>query len=328
MTAILSTDPQPVIGWDATRKEWLEARRPGLGASDVAAVLGFSRYTTPWQVWAAKNDVRHVEDTQTAAAELGDDLEPWLLGQAARILGRPVERTPARLYRDPQHPWRMASPDGVVAGVAELVECKTAGLASGYGYPDGWTEDSIPLGYEIQARWQLITMQAERVHVVGLVAGMGVVHHVVERDLGIENELLAQVGEWWQHHMVDGVEPPLGAGDGDVLRAMYPRPTANEIDLDDTDAAEIAARYRTFRTAESEAKAAKKAEGARLQALLKEHAIGLIEGRPIVTWDTQNNTVDWEQLARDMAAQHDINLPDPETYRRRPKRVLGVKEEF
>lgn len=328
MTAILSTDPQPVIGWGATRDEWLDARSAGLGASDIASVLGFSGYDTPYEVWVEKTGGRPFGEGQSAASKLGDDLEPWLLDQAAAILGRPVERTPARLYRDPVRRWRMASPDGAVEGVAELVECKTAGLASGYGSPAGWTDESIPLAYELQARWQMSVMLADRVHVVALVAGMGVVHHVVERDLGIEHELLAQVGEWWQRHVVEGVEPPLGAGDNEVLKALYPRPTAAEVDLDGTDAAEIAARYRKHRAAESDAKKAKEAEGVLLKALLREHSTGLIDGRPIVTWDEQRNSVDWQRLALDVAHLHGIDLPDPETYRRAPKRVLGVKEEF
>jgi putative phage-type endonuclease len=328
MTAILSTDPQPVIGWEATREEWLDARSAGLGASDIASVLGFSGYDTPYEVWVEKTGGRPFEESQSAAARLGDDLEPWLLSQAAVILGRPVERTPARLYRDPVRRWRMASPDGAVDGLAELVECKTAGIASGYGAPAGWTEDSIPLAYELQARWQMSVMLADRVHVVGLVAGMGVVHHVVERDLGIEAELLAQVGQWWRQHVVEGVEPPLGAGDNAILKALYPHPTAAEIDLDGTEAAEIVARYRKHRTAESDAKKAKEAEGVLLKALLKEHAVGLLDGRPIVTWDEQRNTVDWQRMVLDLAAEHGFDLPDPETYRRPAKRVLGVKEEL
>ena len=36
------------------RAEWLNWRRTGLGGSDIAAVLGLSKWRTPWDVWADK----------------------------------------------------------------------------------------------------------------------------------------------------------------------------------------------------------------------------------------------------------------------------------
>ena len=36
------------------REKWLNARRSGLGASEVAAVLGLSPWSTPYKVWRDK----------------------------------------------------------------------------------------------------------------------------------------------------------------------------------------------------------------------------------------------------------------------------------
>ena len=38
----------------ANRSEWLEARRAGIGASDIAAIMGISPWSTPFQIWASK----------------------------------------------------------------------------------------------------------------------------------------------------------------------------------------------------------------------------------------------------------------------------------
>ena len=36
------------------REKWLKARRSGLGASEVAAILGLSPWSTPYKVWKDK----------------------------------------------------------------------------------------------------------------------------------------------------------------------------------------------------------------------------------------------------------------------------------
>jgi hypothetical protein len=71
--------PVGVIGWDLDDEAWREARKQGLGGSDISAVLGFSTYNSPWEVWADKTGVRSWQDQGSAAADLGVELEPWLL---------------------------------------------------------------------------------------------------------------------------------------------------------------------------------------------------------------------------------------------------------
>jgi putative phage-type endonuclease len=321
----MSKQAIPVLGWGTNRDEYLAARRQGLGASDVSAVLGFSKWTTPWQVWAERLDMRRPDDTPSEAADLGTDLEPWLIGQAARQIGQPVVRTPARLYAHPEHQWRMCSPDGTT-GTGPLVETKTAGLASGFGIPDGWTDEQIPLGYELQARWQMHVMDAPAVHVVALIAGMGVRHYVIKRDLVVEADLVTQVSQWWQRHVVDRVEPPLGTGDRDTLQFLYPRPTAGEVDLDHTDATELIFQYLEAHEREVAAKVAKEEAGTGLKALLGKHEAGRIGGRVVVTWSARSGRVNWQRLATDLAETHALVLPDPDDYRAPQTRSLSVKE--
>ena len=37
-----------------SREEWLEKRKGSIGGSDAAAILGISRFATPYTVWADK----------------------------------------------------------------------------------------------------------------------------------------------------------------------------------------------------------------------------------------------------------------------------------
>ncbi|MFF0821184.1 YqaJ viral recombinase family protein [Micromonospora haikouensis] len=321
------TGPIPVIGWDASEDEWVAARRHGLGGSDILAVLGFSTYRTPWDVWAEKTGVRTWQDDAGAAADLGRDLEPWLIGQANRILGVPVTTTPHRTYAHPHHPWQRCSPDGITAD-RRLVEAKTAGLQSGYGIPSGWADDSIPLGYEFQVRWSLYVMDSPAAEIIALIAGMGVQRRTVVRDVAIEHELVGQVTDWYQQHIVAGVEPPMGKVDNAAMAKLYPTytPTA-EVDLTgNAEAVELWHAYRDARDRESTAKAEKETAGAGLKKLIGDREVAKVDGHPIATWSNKKGSVDWLRLVAALVEEHRIPAPNPDEYRKPSTRSLNVKE--
>lgn len=324
MTATLH-QPVPIIGWDANRPAWLAARRTGLGASDVLALLGFSAYRTPWQVWAEKSEVYLPDDEPSEAAEIGTELEPWLRGRLADILGHPVKRTPAQLYSHPEHSWRLASPDGIVPALGEGVECKTAGIAGGFGPPSDWSDDRIPLGYEFQVRWQMHVCGWSAVHVVALLANVGVRHYRIERDVALELELVGQVSDWWERHVIGNTEPPMAPADSDVMPKVYRRPDGKPVDLDGTDVQQHIAAYRAAHERETAAKAEKQRAGAELKRLLGEHTEGLVEHRTVVTWNEKRGSVEWARLLADVAAEHG-SAPNPDDYRKPATRALSVKD--
>lgn len=319
-------NPVPVLGWDAPRHEWLAARRAGIGASDVAALLGLiPQWCTPWQLWAIKAGFLPDDDGGNDATELGQLLEPWLLEQAPRLLGTGVQRTPHMLYRHPVHAWQQVSPDAF-ADDGSLVEAKTAKLAS-YGDPEGWEDGGIPTAYEFQGRWQLYVMNRPRVHFVALVAGLGLLTRTIERHLPTEFDMLEQVSEWRTRHMVDGIEPAVDAFDVDALKTRYANPKpGSTIQLTPSALADAIA-YKDAVARESQAARDKKEPKARLQALLGNNIEGTFagDGYPTVNWRAKKNEIDWEAMARELAKQAEIELPDPELWRKPPTRTFNVK---
>lgn len=325
MTATTVAAPVGIIGWDLGDDAWREARKGGLGGSDISAVLGFSGYTSPWAVWAEKTGVRSWRDEDSsAAADLGCELEPWLLAKAARLLGVEVRQSEFRTYAHPQHRWRTCSPDGV--SELGLVELKTAGLASGFGAPHGWADGGTPLGYEFQCRWSMHVMDVDRIDLVGLVAGMGVLHRTFLRDLAVEADLVDQVSDWYRRHVVEGVEPPLGAVDNDNILRRFPTTTGQTVDLSATDAIELHAAYLDARRRESAAKADKEAAGAALKNLIGAGEVGVVDDREIAKWSAKKGHVDWPALIAELVETHGFPAPNPEQYRKPSSRSLHVKE--
>lgn len=348
--------PVPVLGWDAERPTWLAARTHGLGASDVAAVLGFSRYRSPWQVWAEKTGAYGtLPDDGGEAAQLGTDLEPYLLKSAARLVGSPAGRTPHQLYAHPDYPWRMCSPDGHfykrVETLAEVpdearflehpngyflfsnlydvgLQIKTAGIQSGYGAPTGWDDDACPLGYELQCRWEMHVMGWEQVELIALVANRGLLRRTIERDAGLEGELVGQVAAWWERHIVAGVEPPLGDSDNRLLAALYPpNERGDAVDLDqEAGVWEAWHLYRQARNRETAAKREKETHGAALKKALGPAEFGHLGGQLIATWSPKKGHVDWQRMLADVCENAGIIPPSPEDYRKPSSRTLSVKD--
>lgn len=315
----------PLVGWDEPQHAWEDARRTGLGASEVAALLGLDRWTTPWQVWAEKVDAQRPDDHGSPAAELGHALEPWLVEQATGLLGTWVTRTPDRLYAHPTDRWALASPDAHTGSA--LVECKSSGLYTPRP-ARGWAADQVPLSIEIQCHWQMHVTDYPLAYVVGLVAGLGLRVWEIPRDPAVEADLVDQVRQWWEQHVIGGVEPPLGSGDAAIIAARWPTPTVESMDLEDTDdGAQLVDAYLAARAAEAEAKAEKDGIGARLKALLGPARIGYLAGRPAVTWGMKRGRVDYERMAAVLAEKAGVEMPDPDDYRRDPSRAINVKEQ-
>lgn len=328
---------KPVIGWEASRDEWLAGRRAGIGGSDISAVLGFSAYRSSWDVWAEKTNTKHWDDGNSDAAELGVALEPWLREQAGLMLDAPVRETECRTYAHDEHPWRMCSPDGILQD-GRLLEAKTAGLASGFGTPRGWEGGELPLGYELQVRWSMHVMDAPAAEVIALIAGLGLQRRTVTRDAAIEADLVAQVTAWWDRHVTGGVEPPLGARDAELMQLLYPRSDGTSVDLSHTDVLEHWSAYQAAHDREKAAKADKATAAANVKRLLGEAERGMVDDRCIASWSQRRGAVKWrpllEHFVNELIADRDFPVIDvdhfiesrAEAFRKPSTRSLDIKD--
>lgn len=145
----------------ADRAAWLANRIDGIGASEIAPILGQSPHRGPWDVYAAKRDGLTVEDEDTApdeedahaAVDIQDPLvrgnrwESRIREDFAAIIGRPVLAPgepwgqPTALvhvrHRLPALRWAACSPDGWLVeedGLTVPVELKSDAGRRGYGW--------------------------------------------------------------------------------------------------------------------------------------------------------------------------------------------------
>lgn len=202
-----------------------ESRLSRLGASEVAAVLGMSRFKTPLEVWESKTG-RTGASPDTAVTRRGRYLEGGLLRWLADEVGA-VEHVVGSAYTEPyvvgDAPHIGAHPDGYLKvkewGCAEV---KTARDDREYG-EEG---DEVPDGYWVQTQIQLYCTGLTACHFgVYLPFREEFRSFWIERDEAAIAAMLERCEAWWTRH-IQGDTPPDATDASEVSRQLayrYPR---------------------------------------------------------------------------------------------------------
>jgi putative phage-type endonuclease len=155
--------------------EWLEARRKGVTASEIAVLMGLSPYSSPYALYHQKLGILPpVQDTP--AMERGRVLEPYVAEKfAAAHPELYVAGNGRELYGHPDRPWQMATPDRLAwesdrhyayhREPVAVLECKTDAGSGEWGEPG---TDEIPVHYRAQALWQMDVMGVSTAYVACL----------------------------------------------------------------------------------------------------------------------------------------------------------------
>lgn len=197
------------------RAAWLEHRRSGIGGSDVAAILGLSRWRTPLDVYLDKRG-ELPEQPDSEPMLWGRLLEPLILEEFARRHGVVVEKI-AQSLRDINRPWMLASLDGWAPELNAVVEAKTARTADGWGEPG---TDEIPAYYQTQVAHYMAVTGAQLAFVPVLIGASDFRVYQVERDERFLNDLAEAERAFWHDHVLPGVPPePINAADAARLWA-------------------------------------------------------------------------------------------------------------
>jgi putative phage-type endonuclease len=186
-----------------------------------------------------------------------------------------------------ERPWMKATIDGAVtddpAGALlplGVLEIKTvAGFKS-----DAWADDAIPDHFRIQVLHQLIVTGQQHAWVAVLFGGQRLEIREVDLDEDDAASLIALEEAFWKRVQDD--EPPAGDGtEGSTssLRAAYANGGGRPVALGDEALGLIVERLAA--TAEMNLAEKRKATAEQgLMALLGDAEVGLIDGRPRVTW--------------------------------------------
>lgn len=282
---------------EMTRDEWLRARRNGIGASEAAAIVGQSPWSSPYQVWLDKTGQIPVSGEETEAMYFGTLLEDTIAKAVADRTGWNVV-DPKRTYAHPRHSWMLASPDRLVWFGAEmgLLEIKNSGgykldeWKSGEPGEDGmWVGGEAPLHYILQVQHQHAVMGTSIGYIGALLGGNRLCIVEVPRDDELIEMLISKEEAFWVSYVQGNTAPPLDGMQSttDALAQIFAEsdPTKS-VELDEQIARAILD-YADASSAEAKAKEAKTLAGNILRDALGDAEEATYQGVPVATWKAQ-----------------------------------------
>lgn len=194
------TDANKII-LPTTRAEWLKLRQIGIGGSDVAALLGLSKWRTPLDVYNSK--VEEPIEVDNVSMEWGRRLEPVIREKYTEAVGMEVT-IPPFMFQHPEHTFMIADVDGIRAD-GRIVEIKTARTQMGWG-EEG--TDEIPDYYKTQVQHYMTVLGAKSCDVAVLIGASDFRIYTVESDLELESLLIEAEADFWHNHVEPQLPPP------------------------------------------------------------------------------------------------------------------------
>ena len=247
--------------------DWLDRRRAGVTASEIAVILGLSPYSSPFELYYRKRG-ELPDQPDNAAMAIGRAMENFVADQFRHkhpefyLTGSGRE-----LYQHPERPWQMATPDRVVYdrgfypgpfadsyGVGDpiaVLECK---VDNGDGFGDEGSDD-IPVHYRCQVLWQMDVLGVTTGYLAALIwhrRQVRVYELTMDDQAEADLKLMRDEAEAFLACVAQGAapEPDWRPATASALKHLHP-------DIEDRDVVVPAALARRYRAAHA---AVKKAE--------------------------------------------------------------------
>lgn len=183
---------------------------PGIGASDIGAIMGVNPWKAPLDVYLELTGQREREP-ENAAMAWGKFVERRILEWYVEQTGATVHVPPESLYH-PERAYLRATPDGIVLGEdgetwERLVEIKNANwrVADRFGEPG---TDQVPDHYLVQIQQQLAVTGLERADLAAAIGGQPPAIYVIKRDDELISAILEDAADFWDR-VQRGVPPEI-----------------------------------------------------------------------------------------------------------------------
>ena len=202
-----------------------------IGGSQVGALLGFSTYKTPYDVWEDyTGKVREVTPEQQEIYDMGHDLEGFIAGQVQKKFNVKLKATKYAYVG--VYDWMICHPDRLVVGkvdgkrIAVEIKSSSAYDTGRWGNADS---DEVPYDYLMQCYWYYACgVPCDEIWLCRF-SNNRLTRYVIRRDDGQIKIVVARAKE-----MVDKFEsgwiPPIE--NSEKARAVYSRDTSGDIESD------------------------------------------------------------------------------------------------
>lgn len=274
---------KPNIIKPASREEWLKAREDGIGASEVASVVGLSPWKSAFELWLLKTGQVPAQTEETDAQKFGHKLEAVVADEWAERTGFKFVKSSAKdiIYQDPEHPWRKCTPDRIAYEIDEngkkrkvLLEIKTSQM--------DFDPDDLPTQYLCQVMYQMHITGIHVCYLCWLVRGLSYGHARIEYDEAFANWLVENVDKFYLECVKGGKEPELLTVSDFAIKGSDP---GTSIEADKEALAQLLS-LRTLNIAHAEKETEIESYKDSIKLFMGEKESLTYEGKVLATWKT------------------------------------------
>lgn len=213
------------------REDWRAHRREGIGASDVAPLLGFSRWGGPVKLYSEKLGLVEDDPEESERMEWGRRHEPTIAqkyeDETSRPLFHPGEFT---ILRSLKYPWMQTTLDRWIMSHDDrgpgILEIKTADF-----FQRGeWENGEPPVAYEMQVQHAMVVAGVPWGSLAVLVGGNRFLWCDLTLNETFCEQMISDEQDFWQR--VQRHDPPPMDGSTsatELLKKLYPRHTEGKV---------------------------------------------------------------------------------------------------
>lgn len=263
-----------------THEEWLDIRKKSIGGSEIAAVIGMSRWKTPFAIWAEKTGRIDNAVQQNESMYWGTVMEAILREEFTKRTGYAVKEA-HYIFASIDNPFLTANIDGYVDlgnGDYAVLEIKTAG-----NYAEQDWQDGCPIEYYLQVQHYLYITGMFKAFIAVLIGGNTFKYIEVDRDEDTIQTIVCFAKQFW--NLVQNDTPPaVNDKDNAILATLYPQSKAVTVKMPD-DYKAVLKDYTEAKAEMDKAKKRKEAAEAKIKEFMAEADTAVIEEYKI-SWKT------------------------------------------
>lgn len=188
-----------------------------IGGSDVAGIMGLSRWKTPLSVWAEKTGKVNTDLSNFEAAEIGAELEEYVSRKFEKKTGIKLRRD-SRDFTHPEFNYMVGHIDRLVLDGESIFEAKTCSAWK----EKEWSGEEVPQEYVLQVMWYMGLAKRQRGYIAVLIGGQKFVWKEISFDASLFEKMVSAVKSFWEEFVVLDVMPMACAQDDEVLGDLYP----------------------------------------------------------------------------------------------------------
>lgn len=192
--------------------EQLKKRKEGIGGSDVAPILGVSKWKTPLDIYLDKVGEDIELQDLSPVQEWGNRLEPLIIQKFQEQTGLDCSLI-SNTVKHERHPFMLANVDAFIPSENAILECKTTSTFLKNEWGEQFT-DQIPQEYLLQCAHYAEVLNVGRVYIAVLIGGNDFRVYVYDRLPRLGANLITKEKHFWYSHVQLKVAPqPLSDSD-------------------------------------------------------------------------------------------------------------------